>query len=387
MLDFLAKGIYIAIYANNKGKKIPLEREHVRKVLILIIIFFQNSTYEQVSASQIPQPVRGIYVQAANTQEPKFTKFLELVNNTELNSVVIDIKDDSGYLTFTPEKSSRYYSASRSFITNPRVLMKTLEKNNIYPIARIVVFKDSVISNINPSWSFKTAQGTWKNSRGDSFANPFLEEVWDYNVGIAIEAAKLGFKEIQFDYVRFPEKFETFEKGLTYSKGKFRGSNEGQSRIAAITEFVKYAKSKLSPYHVKMSVDTFGYATTISESPGIGQNFTNIAKNVDVISAMIYPSHWAPIFGIQKPDFEPYRLVEGYAKIENTRLKQIKNPPISRPWLQDFTATWLGKGNYKVYGKKEVEDQIRALHSQGINEFLLWNSKNIYTPNVDYTPF
>ncbi|AGK55863.1 hypothetical protein B1NLA3E_20625 [Bacillus sp. 1NLA3E] len=377
----------MAIFAHDKGKKIPLERDHVRKVLILIVVFVSILSYDKVSASQIPQPVRGIYVQAVNTQEPKFAKFLELVNNTELNSMVIDIKDDFGHLTFTPEKSSRYYSASRSFITNPRELMKTLEKNNIYPIARIVVFKDSVLPKINPSWSFKTAQGIWKNSRGDSFANPFLEEVWEYNVGIAIEAAKLGFKEIQFDYVRFPEKFETFESGLTYSKGSFHGSNEGTNRVTAITQFVKYANSKLKPYKVKMSVDTFGYTTVISEAPGIGQNFSNIAKNVDVISAMIYPSHWASIFGIQKPDFEPFRLVGEYAKVENNRLKQIKNPPISRPWLQDFTATWLGKGNYKVYGKKEVEDQIRALHSQGINEFLLWNSKNIYTPNVDYTPF
>ncbi len=91
--------------------------------------------------------------------------------------------------------------------------------------------------------------------------------------------------------------------------------------------------------------------------------------------------------GYKNQILEPYRLVESYAKVENERLKKITNPPISRPWLQDFTASYLGEGNYKVYGKKEIEDQIRALHSQGINEFLLWNAANNYTPNVDYTPY
>ena len=197
-----------------------------------------------------------------------------------------------------------------------------------------------------------------------------------------LEAVKLGFKEIQFDYVRFPEKFEKIENGLIYDKTTFQAN-----RVTAVSEFVKYAKEKLTPHNVKVSVDIFGNATVIPEASGIGQNFTNIAQNVDVISAMIYPSHWTAIFGIQKPDLEPYRLVEAYAKVENERLKKITNPPISRPWLQDFTASYLGEGNYKVYGKKEIEDQIRALHSQGINEFLLWNATNNYTPNVDYTPF
>jgi hypothetical protein len=203
---------------------------------------------------------------------------------------------------------------------------------------------------------------------------------------MAIEAATSGFKEIQFDYVRFPEKFETFESQLSYSKGSFVTDN-CRERVNAITAFVKYARERLQPYHVKMSVDTFGNATVIPEARGIGQNFSNIAQHVDVISAMIYPSHWTTIFGIEKPDLQPFRLVKEYAKVENSRLRKLVNPPISRPWLQDFTATWLGPGNYKNYEKKEIEDQIRALHSQGINEFLLWNAENKYTSNVDYTPY
>ncbi|WP_420489062.1 putative glycoside hydrolase [Neobacillus vireti] len=351
--------------------------------LFVLLLTFSLLFHEMVLASNpLQEPIRGIYVTASNTKKPLFNQLLSLINNTDLNAMVIDIKDDHGNLTFIPSKNSPYYPIGRPYISNPSLLMTTLKSNNIYPIARIVVFKDNVLANKNPDLSFKSTNGLWKNARGDSFTNPFLKEVWDYNIGIALEAVKLGFKEIQFDYVRFPEKFEKVEKELTYDKLSFQGN-----RVTAVSEFVKYTKEKLSPYNVKVSVDVFGNATVIPEASGIGQNFTNIAQHVDVISAMIYPSHWTAIFGIEKPDLHPYLLVEGYAKVEKERLRRLTNPPISRPWLQDFTASWLGNGNYKAYGKKEVEDQIRALHSQGINEFLLWNAANNYTPNVDYTPF
>lgn len=355
----------------------------MRQALILFTIFvsFILSPPMLANAEQVQEPIRGVYIKASNTKGPQFHRLLDLVKQTDLNTMVIDIKDDHGNLTFTPPKPSPYLACSRPYISNPKALIKTLTANHIYPIARIVVFKDNVLSQKHPSWSFQTDHGVWRNSHGDSFTNPFQKEVWDYNIGMAVEAANLGFKEIQFDYVRFPERFETLEGPLNYT-----GKKSGKSRVAAISGFVKYASGKLKPYGVKVSVDTFGNATVIPEASGIGQNFSQIAGHVDVISPMIYPSHWSGNFGIEKPDLEPYRLVKEYAKIEASRLKKLSKPPTSRPWLQDFTATWLGTGNYKVYGKKEIEDQIRALHSEGIHEFLLWNAANIYTPNVDYTP-
>lgn len=365
----------------NHNKKI--RGEHVKKTFALLIVsflFFYNQP-AFASSKQLKEPIRGIYVKAASTNGPKFNQLLNLVDKSDLNAMVIDIKDDHGNLTFIPEKNSPYYRSSQPYIKDPKALIKTLKEHHIYPIARIVVFKDNVLATSRPDWSFQTSNGIWKNSRGDSFTNPFRTEVWDYNIGMAIEAVNLGFKEIQFDYVRFPEKFETLEKPLSYM-----GKKEGSNRVAAVTGFVEYAKEKLYPYKVKMSVDTFGNATVIPEASGIGQNFSKIAEHVDVISAMIYPSHWTGNFGIAKPDLEPYRLVEEYAKVEKARLKLLASPPTSRPWLQDFTATWLGKGNYKVYGKKEIEDQIQALQSQGIQEFLIWNAANNYTANVDYTP-
>src|SRR5690606_37323490 len=123
-------------------------------------------------------------------------------------------KNDHGNMTYLPEKGSKYASIGKNMIANPTALLKTLEEKQIYPIARIVVFKDTVLANKRPDVSFKAGSKIWKNRNGEAFVNPFLKEVWDYNIGIAIEAAKLGFQEIQFDYVRFPEGFEKKDKIL-----------------------------------------------------------------------------------------------------------------------------------------------------------------------------
>ncbi|MDT8862729.1 putative glycoside hydrolase [Alkalihalobacillus sp. MEB130] len=331
--------------------------------------------------------VRGVYVTGNSAGGQRFSTLLDLVNTTALNAMVIDIKDDHGYLTYRPEEGSPYYNISQNFIGDTKKLMETLEENDVYPIARIVVFKDSVLAEKRPDLSFLENGQVWKNSRGEAFVNPFLKEVWDYNIDMAKKAAEMGFKEIQFDYVRFPEGFERRDDTLEYGVGEYEdGDDQVQKRVQAVTDFVAYAREQLSSYNVDVSVDIFGYAATISEAPGIGQNFSKISENVDVISSMIYPSHWTPYFGINKPDLHPYELTKEYAKVENEVLGALDKPPVSRPWIQDFTATWLGEGNYKRYGKEEVEAQIRALNEQGINEFLLWNASNRYTPGVNYKP-
>ncbi|WP_396125570.1 putative glycoside hydrolase [Bacillus sp. Marseille-Q3570] len=344
--------------------------------------------YDSGLTFQYPDAVRGIYVTGHSAGGSRFEKLVSLLNKTELNAMVVDIKDDHGYITYIPDKESPLHSAGQPYIKDPRKMLETLEKNEIYPIARVVVFKDSVLAKQKPELSFKNGGSVWKNGRGEAFVNPFMKEVWDYNVQVAIEAAKLGFQEIQFDYVRFPEGFEKRDKSLSYNQGEYADLDidSVQKRVTAVTEFVEYARKQLEPYGVKVSVDIFGYTATLPEAPGIGQNFSKISSHVDVISSMIYPSHWTSYFGIAKPDLEPYRLVTEYAKMENKKLGELENPPISRPWIQDFTASYLGSGNYMNYGKAEVEAQIRALNENGINEFLLWDAGNTYTPNVDYTP-
>ena len=344
--------------------------------------------YDSGLTFEYPDAVRGVFVTGHSAGGARFERLVDLIDTTDLNAMVIDFKEDHGNLTYVPEEGSELakLDIGQPYVKDFRAVLERMEEKQIYPIARVVVFKDTVLADKKPEWSFLDGNEVWEDSSKASFVNPFMKEVWDYNVDIAIEAAKLGFKEIQFDYVRFPEGFENRADTLKYSKGEYTGDDSVQSRVDAVTDFVAYARERLEPYDVEVSVDIFGYSATLPEAPGIGQNFSKISENVDVISSMIYPSHWTSYFGIAKPDLEPYKLVDEYAQVENKKLAELENPPVSRPWLQDFTAPWLGAGNYLNYGKKEVEAQIKALNDNGIEEFLLWDATNTYSEGVDYTP-
>ncbi|CAN7503799.1 GTP-binding protein [Paenibacillus sp. LjRoot153] len=407
---------------------------------------------------EYPDAVRGIYVTGWSAGGARMPKLLSLVDSTDLNAMVIDIKDDDGYITFKP--NGKLAEFGQPYIRDPGALMKLLEEHHIYPIARIVSFKDTVLAKKRPDLSYMDGSSLWRNGNGDGFINPFLKETWEHNVDVAKLAAELGFKEIQFDYVRFPEGFESRDKSLTYSMGDYKekkpskfkeeektyaeaskkyeadmaalqiklteatntynadktdtnkkGLDDAQKsvvvqkkeapkapdfseksrltqlRVDAVSDFVAYAKEQLGPYGVKVSVDIFGYSATLPEAPGIGQNFNRISSSVDVISSMIYPSHWSDgYFGIPKPDKEPYRLVAEYMKAEKKKFGEMQKPPLSRPWIQDFTASWLGAGNYIKYGKAEVNEQIKALSDAGVREYLIWNANNSYSEGVSYIP-
>lgn len=350
-----------------------------------------NSVFEYQSGVDIPYPddgVKGIYVTAFSAGGDRMQSLIDLVNNTALNSMVIDVKEDVGDIMMPLDSENDTAKSHMQDYIDGENLLNQMEENEIYPIGRIVVFKDTRLANDRPDLSFLNSDGTvWQNGNGESFVNPFLKEVWDYNIDIAIEAAKLGFKEIQFDYVRFPEAFETMSGELEYDLGEYdaEGADEVQNRVNAVTDFVSYAKQKLEPYGVEVSVDVFGYAATQREAPGIGQNFSQISSNVDVISSMIYPSHWgAGAFGYDAPDLEPYNVINDYMAVENEVLGALEDPPQSRPWLQDFTASYLGPGNYLDYGASEVEAQIQALKDNGVEEYLLWDSGNTYSEGVNY---
>lgn len=335
-----------------------------------------------------PESVRGLYVTGHSAGEEKFNSLIELIENTDLNAMVIDIKDDFGNITYEPDKKSPLASFGKPYIKDPKKMLKVLKEHNIYPIARIVVFKDSVLADENPELSFKNGKEVWRNGRDEAFVNPFQKDVWEHNLTIAKEAAEMGFAEIQFDYVRFPEGFENRADDLSYDKGDYENKeNQEEARVQAITDFVTHAKEELEPYDVDISVDVFGYTVTVSSAGGIGQDIVTIGEQIDVLSSMIYPSHWGDgNLDVAKPDLDPYQLIHNYVVKEKEKFLQMDTPPISRPWIQDFTASWLGSGNYKKYGKEEVEAQIRALNEAGIDEFLLWNAANNYTENVDYTP-
>lgn len=336
--------------------------------------------------------VKGIYVTAHSASGDRMAELTELINSTDLNSMVIDIKDDHGNITLELNSDNELINEMTFDMIDAEELMTLLDENDIYPIARIVVFKDTLLAEARPDLSFTNADGSvWSNNRGESFVNPYLREVWEYNVEVAIEAAKLGFKDIQFDYVRFPEGFENRDRELNYGHGHYGDDDADvismEHRNQAVTDFVAYAREQLQPYGADLSVDIFGYAAVVRETPGIGQSFPGIASEVDVISSMIYPSHWGPgNLDIALPDLEPYNVVDNYMESELEVLDELgEEAPITRPWLQDFTASYLGAGNYMNYGAEEVTDQIRALADHGVHEFLLWNAGNTYSEGATYS--
>lgn len=327
-----------------------------------------------------PAPVvKGIYVTANSAGGSRMAKLLDLVDKTALNAMVIDVKDDWGTVTFkTGNPEIEDYGTSKPIIKDMPKLMETLKQREIYPIARVVVFKDSTLSKLKPETTFLEGNNkVWKNGRGESFVNPYMEEVWEYNVAVAKEAAKAGFKEIQFDYVRFPEGFEKRADKLKYKR-------TDKTRVDTVASFVEYAKKELTPLGVKVSVDIFGYAASVPAAEGIGQDFIKISQNVDVISPMVYPSHYGPgWYGNAVPDANPYDTIFGAMKDTKLKIEPLgENQPIIRPWIQDFTAPWV-KG-YIKYGKKEVEAQIKAIEDSGLQEYLLWNASNNYTTGVDF---
>lgn len=237
---------------------------------------------------EYPDAVRGVYVTGHSAGGERFNYLTDLISSTALNTMVIDIKDDFGNITYKVEDEDKLYSEfSQEYIKDPQAMMQELEEKEIYPVARIVVFKDTKLAEKKPEWSFKENGSIWKNGKGEAFVNPFIKDVWEYNLEIAKEAAKMGFQEIQFDYVRFPEGFEKRDESLEYSRGDFDKAdlNNIKERVNAVTSFVEYANKELEAYDVDVSVDIFGYTATIEEAPGIGQNFLQIADNVDVISS------------------------------------------------------------------------------------------------------
>ena len=335
--------------------------------------------------------VKGIYVTSNSTQGDKIDQLIKYVKDAKLNAMVIDVKDDEGNVTMKFNTGNKLIDKNTMDIADAKPLLKKLKDNDIYPIARIVTFKDTKLAKEHPEWSYKEKDGSvWQNGKGDSFVNPFVKDVWKYNVSISKEAAKAGFQDIQYDYVRFPEGFENEADQLDYDKGDYKNSklSKGDQRVDAVTSYLEYARKELKPYNVKISADVFGYSALVKNAPGIGQSFPKISKNVDAISSMIYPSHWSPgDFGLEAPDTEPYKTVNRYIQKENSILDSLgKQKPISRPWIQDFTASYLGEGKYKEYDAKALSDQVQALKDNGVNEFLLWNAGNDYTKGANFNP-
>jgi hypothetical protein len=321
--------------------------------------------------------VKGIYMTALTVADKsKFDKLVKLIDDTELNAVVIDVKNDEGMVTYkTNVDDAKFAGANvKPAIQDIDSVLKTLNNKKIYPIARIVTFKDNKAASRFPNLAVKTKNGSvWRDKNGQAWLNPYNKEAWDYVVDIAEEAAAKGFKEIQFDYVRFPTDGNL--KMIDY------GKSAGSSKPQAIGDFLKYARARLSHMGIVVSADVFGLVTTAENDMNIGQDLRYLADSVDVISPMVYPSHYGKgSYGVAEPDFEPYKIVNYSMKVAKQRLDgNSKSTARLRPWLQDFSATYLPR--YKKYGPAEIRAQIKATYDAGVKEWILWNAANRYTVN------
>jgi hypothetical protein len=320
---------------------------------------------------------KGIYVTGNSAGlEQRFQGFIELIDETELNSMVIDVKNDRGLMTY-PSEIEMVKEIMKGYfepVRDIRELISRLEEKNIYPIARIVVFRDPYLPEFHPELAIqKKDGGVWRDTKGFAWVNPYEKKVWDYNIAIAKEAALMGFREIQFDYVRFPEDTKNFDAQVSFT------SEKGIAKDEIIRDFLIYAAEQLKGYNVYLSADVFGViATYLIDKDNIGQNWEEITPVLDYICPMVYPSHYdSGFFGLSVPDANPTETILKSMENAIERNATVKNPADIRPWLQGFTATWV-KGNIK-YGPKQIREQIDAALERGIEEFFVWNATNQYS--------
>ena len=388
--------------------------------------------------------VKGIYVTGAMAGTSGMDDLIALVDRTELNTMVIDVKNDDGRVVYemdTPMVSE--IGSSKKLVSDMPGLIQKCKEHDIYLIARIVAFKDPFLAENRTDLALHDESGNlFRDSSGLAWVNPYKEEVWEYLLEIAEEAVAIGFDEIQFDYIRFAT-----DSGM--KNVDFGPEAEGKSREAVITEFVEYASERLHSQGIPVSADVYGIVIDSElDASLVGQNYYEMSKYLDYISPMVYPSHYGPgNLGLAVPDAQPYETIYRSMSASRRVLAGLEGPeeeaeavsgndiPLKtedvsgndvpqdaaaesvgvvsqetaavsgngavsagartelpdpkemepaeeiraqvRPWLQDFTATWVD--GHITYGPEEIRAQIQAVYDAGYEEWILWNAANRYT--------
>lgn len=293
---------------------------------------------------------------------------LALVQAGTVNTLVIDIKGDSGLVPYPSAVPLAQQDGARRITTIPDLaaLVQTLHKKGVYVIARIVTFKDTPLATYRPDLAVHMSNGELFHDRENLlWTDPFQPEVEAYNIAIAVEAARAGVDEIQFDYLRFPDAAQTL---------KFANSITEQSRITAISGFLAEARRQLLPYNVYLAADVFGYVCWNINDTGIGQTLDAVAPNVDYVSPMLYPSGFQfGIPGYSNPVSNPYAIV--YLSLARARLRLNISPKRFRPWLQAFTDYAF---DHRRFDASEVAAQVKATTDFGSDGWMLWNPRNDY---------
>ncbi len=293
---------------------------------------------------------------------------LTLAKEAGINALVIDVKGERGMISYktTIPLALAIGAQKITTIANVQQLVNDLHGAGLYVIARIVVFQDNVLALAKPELAVHDADGAvWKDREGLAWIDPFETRAWDYDIDIAVDAAREGFDEIQFDYVRFPD-----ARGLTFSR-----PDTQENRVAAITDFLAAARKRLAPYNVFLAADIFGYTIWNPDDTGIGQDLPALVRVVDYVSPMLYPSGFQyGIPGYANPVLHPYEIVSQSLRkaVERTAIAPIR----FRPWLQAFRDYAFGG---RPFGGPEIAAQIGAARAFGSDGWMLWNPENVYS--------
>ncbi|MDE6386910.1 MAG: putative glycoside hydrolase [Lachnospiraceae bacterium] len=329
-----------------------------------------------------PVKVKGIYVSGPVAGIDRMDALIELIDRTELNAMVIDIKNDEGRVTYKMQSEQVLeIDAGVSYIKDIEELVSECKKKDIYLIARIVAFRDPYLAEQKPEWAVHTKDGDiFRDKSGLAWVNPYKREVWDYLAEIASQAADAGFDEVQFDYIRFST--DIMEEEVDYGP-----ESESVGKIEIITEFTKYMYEKLVPQGVYVAADVFG--TVIDNETDqeiVGQDYVKMAEYLDYICPMVYPSHYySGSYGISIPDAEPYATIYAAASSSAQELQAVPEDDCARvrPWLQGFTASWVS--GHINYGREQIRAQIKGAYDAGYDEWILWNAAVKYQPECFLT--
>ena len=322
------------------------------------------------SAADLPI-IRGLYVNRFAAQSTKrMRKLIDIADSTEINAFVIDVKDEFGLNIPSQEPLLVKNAGKAGVIPNVKALMDTLKAHDILPIARIVVFKDSVAARVNPDHVMRKPDGTpWRDKQGLTWVNPYDNEIWEYDIRVAEEAVRLGFGEVQFDYIRFPEPYKSLPPQV------FPKQN-GRSKPDVLAEFLRLANARLDKLGVRTTADIFGLVTTVGGALEIGQEWEKVSPVVDVVLPMTYPSHYPRgAFGVARPNADPYKIQ--LTAISRARQRDAKlglTGERVRPWIQAFS---LGQPKYDA---SHVRDQMRGIYDAGYNGWIWWHPGSVYEP-------
>ena len=322
-----------------------------------------------------PDTLRGLYVNRWAALGRKLTDLIGVAKRTEVNALVIDVKDDRGFVLYRSnvplareigaDTADGHWMSSAKL----RAVLDTMTAHNIYPIARIVVAKDPLLAQKRLDLAIKRKSDLqpWLDKNGKPWLDPHQREVWQYAVDLAREAHQLGFSEVQLDYVRFPD-----EKRLV-SETVYPLAN-GRIRAQVIRDQLAFVRSALKPIGMRVTADVFGLTATDTTDMGIGQRWEMFIDQVDVVLPMIYPSHFARgTYKLRNPNARPYETIDHALKDAIARSDSIPNAASIIPWYQDFT---LGAPRY---GAAQIRAQMKAGYDNGFQSWILWNPSSNYT--------